>query len=185
MRKAHAPDSISDLLLNVADRCSVLKPPKVVRTGIGVWNPPPFGALFFNVDGSARGNPGNAGIGGVLCDHSGKVLGSFSRNIGIVDAITAELSAIHQACVLCANSLGLIGKRITILSDSKVAVLWVNSASFGSLKFVNLIYDIRSLLSLLDGTEIIFNPRNSNSLVDSLAKKGSNEDGDLLLWEVA
>ncbi|KAK3224902.1 hypothetical protein Dsin_004764 [Dipteronia sinensis] len=40
-----------------------------------VWTPPNDEALRFNVDGSARGSPGNAGVGGVLKDKSGKVLG--------------------------------------------------------------------------------------------------------------
>ena len=141
-------------------------------------------ALKLNVDGSAKGNPGHAGIGGVLRDSKGKVLGSFSRYIGVNDANSAESMAIHQACVLCADSPSLIGKQILICSDSKVAVNWVNGSGFGSLKHLNLIYDIRSILSFLGNTTIIFNPRSTNSFADFLAKKGSCSVGDMVQWDV-
>ena len=136
------------------------------------------------MDGSARGNPWSAGVDGVSRDHCGKVLGFFSTNISLVDANTAEILAIHQACAMCASSSVMIGKVITIVSDSKTAVSWVNSSGFGSLKHVDYIYDIRSILNLLGRTTVIFNPRSTNCFADSLAKKGSNSEGDMVLWEV-
>lgn len=39
----------------------------------GRWSPPPQGVLKINTDGSSRGNPGHAGIGGVGQDSSGNV----------------------------------------------------------------------------------------------------------------
>ena len=108
------------------------------------------------------------------------MLGYFSKYVGIVDANTAEIMAIHQACFLCANSPVLIGKKVTIISDSKVAVSWVRGSDFGSLNHINFIYDIRNFLSYLGRKAVIFNPRSSNCFADSLAKKGSN----MVMWEV-
>ncbi|KAK3231753.1 hypothetical protein Dsin_003634 [Dipteronia sinensis] len=103
-----------------------------------VWIHPSFGAWKFNLDGSARGKPGPSGIGGVIRDFRVQVLGLFSSFVGIQDSNTAK------ACMLCASSLALRNKKITIVSDSKIAVSWVNDkTSIGSLKHVNLIYDIR------------------------------------------
>ena len=82
------------------------------------------------------------------------------------------------------NSPVLVGKQVTIISDSKVAVSWVNGSDFGSLEHVNLIYDNRNFLSFLVRTAVIFNPRSTNSFADSLAKKGSNMEGDFFMWEV-
>ena len=113
-------DSINVLLQNIAERCTDSKPLKAVSKGD--WTPPSHGALKLNVDGLARGCPGSAGIGRVLRDHCGKVLGSFSKNMGIADANTTEIIVIHQACVLCASSQIMDGKEITIISDSKTAV---------------------------------------------------------------
>ncbi|KAK0574763.1 hypothetical protein LWI29_028697 [Acer saccharum] len=175
-------DPITVILQDIAGRCFDKIKKKAASTAD--WSPPSLGAFKFNVDGSARGNPGSAGIGGVLRDFRGKVIGSFSKFVGIADAITAEIFAIHQACVLCANSSALMGKQITIISDSKGAVSWVNSSSFGSLKHVNVIYDIRNFLRSLGRTVVIFNPRSSNCFADSLAKKGSNQEGDYMMWEV-
>ena len=175
-------DSITVILQDIAGRCSDKIKKKAASTAD--WSPPSLGAFKFNVDGSARGNPGSAGIGGVLRDFRGKVIGSFSKFVGIADAITAEIFAIHQACVLCANSPALIGKQITIISDSKGAVSWVNGSSFGSLKHVDVIYDIRNFLLSLGRTVVIHNPRSLNCFADSLAKKGSNQEGDCMMWEV-
>ena len=86
------------------------------------WIPPPIDSLIFNVDGSARGSPGQAGIGGVLRDHRRKVLCLFSTNVGIQDAITAKVLAIARACELCASRPELGAKNIVVVSDSKVAV---------------------------------------------------------------
>ena len=87
------------ILLDIADRC--VDPIKVKIPKLAMWIPPLPDVLKFNVDGSARGAPGLAGIGGVLRDDSGKVLCSFSFHIGWQDAITAELRAIAKACELC------------------------------------------------------------------------------------
>ena len=70
------------------------------------------------MDGSARGNPGNAGIDGVLRDYLGKVLSMFSDHIRTFDSNTAEITAIHRVVSLCVETPSLLGKEI----DSKMAV---------------------------------------------------------------
>ncbi|KAI9185523.1 hypothetical protein LWI28_008118 [Acer negundo] len=137
--------------------------------------------LKFNVDGSVKGNPGYAGICGVMRDHSGKVVGSFSKHIGFADANSAEIAAIHQACVLCAGSPNLVGKKVIIISDSMTAISWVNGSNLGSLKHVNLIYDIKSLLHFLGRTVVGFNSRSTNNLMDCLAQRASNREGDFVI----
>ncbi|KAK3183579.1 hypothetical protein Dsin_030865 [Dipteronia sinensis] len=106
------------------------------------------------------------------------------RHIGNADANSAEIFAIHQACVLCAGSLTLVGKEVHIISDSIVAVSWVNGSGFGCLKHVKLIYDIRNLLRFLGRISVSHNIRSSNSFADSLAKKGSNMEGDSVNWSL-
>ena len=49
---------------------------------------------------------------------------------------------------------------------------------------MDFIYDIRSMLNLSGRMTIIFNPRSSNCFADALAKKGSNSEGDFVLWDV-
>ena len=76
----------------------------------------------------------------------------------------------------------LLGTDIVIASDSLVAVTWINSDSVGSLEHVNLIFDIRDHMRKHGSLTIRFSSRTSNSYADSLAKKGSNREGDVVQW---
>ena len=69
-----------------------------------------------------------------------------------------------------------------MVSDSKVAVSWVNKGDFGCLEHVNTVMDIRSGLSAVGGMEVVFDSRIFNSFADCLAKMGSNHDGDFMEW---
>ena len=52
---------------------------------------------------------GRACIGGVLCNSKGDVMCSFSAFCGNLDAISAEICAIHKACSLCLYNPAFIG----------------------------------------------------------------------------
>ena len=70
------------------------------------------------------------------------------------------------------------------MSDSKVAVSWVNKDGFGSLKNVDTIYDIRNKLNRMANSVLVFKSRGSNSFTDMLAKRGSNMEDDFLEWSL-
>ena len=127
------------------------------------------------MDGSSIGNPGEAGIGGVLRDSSSKVLGMFSKFVGTCDSIIAELCAIHRTVSLVASSNSLFDKEVDFISDSKKAIDWINAEGIGSLCHMQLISSIRDLAQSLGNVRIVFNSRASNFLVDSLAKKGARQ----------
>ncbi|KAK3206373.1 hypothetical protein Dsin_020419 [Dipteronia sinensis] len=146
-------DQVSLMLLNVKDRCVDNSASKVSKAEL--WSPPAEGLLFFNVDGSAVGTPGPAGIGGVLRDSSRKVLCLFSFHLGIQDPITAELMAINKACGIVHSSSSWRGRKLVISSYSKVAVSWVNSKDFDSPVHVESIYEIRNWLRSLVNTEVV------------------------------
>lgn len=112
-----------------------------------VWSPPPYDISKFNMDGSKRGSPGQAGIGGVLRDSKGNVLCIFSYFIGTQDSNSSKILAIHKACCLCDSNAALREKKVVIVSDSSVAVAWVNNGDFGGLKHIGSIYDIREKIS--------------------------------------
>ena len=155
---------------------------KAKEIRIKAWIPPAVSKMCFYVDGSSRGNPGNAGIGGVLRDRNGKILCLFSFSVGWVDAISAEIYAIHRACQLLIDKQHIVGRNITIFSDSKSVVSWCNGEDFGNLNLVNLVYDIRQLIQSWNGFEIKFLPRELNSFADCLAKNSSNGCGNRLEW---
>ncbi|KAK1568259.1 hypothetical protein Q3G72_022328 [Acer saccharum] len=135
--------------------------------------PPFFDGLKFCVDGSSRGNPGSAGIGGVLRCVSGKILGLFSSHIGFSDALVAESTTILKACQLCYLSLDLRRKPISIISDSKVVVSWVNGDGVVEFEVAIIINEIQSFLDLMNRVSVVYVSRIRNSVADFLAKKGS------------
>ena len=145
--------------------------------------PPPIGSLKFNVDGFSKGNPRAAGIGGVLRDSEGRVLGSFSLSIGFKDSITAKVLAIHKATELCMKTPALYGKEIILSSDSMIAVAWINGNGFGSLEHYNLIYDIREWLSFLGSAFVVFNSRFSNTFAEHLTRQRSGLVRNSVIWD--
>ena len=58
----------------------------------------------------------------------------------------------------------------------------MNDENFGNLAFVNTIYDIRCKLRILGNTNVCLNSRVTNSVADSLAKRGSSMDGEDIMW---
>ncbi|KAK2654773.1 hypothetical protein Ddye_014629 [Dipteronia dyeriana] len=162
---------VSSMLLNLKDSCISTKSGNHQK--ISTWNPPSINALKFNMDGSMRGNPGNVGFGGVLRNNLGIILGLFLFYVRIGDSRLAEILAIHKVATLCSQSVMLRDKEMDIVSDSSKIVTWVNSEGPNNLEFVDIIYETRHALSLLGNTRVIYNPRSSNALANSLAKNGS------------
>ncbi|KAK4854934.1 hypothetical protein QYF36_002583 [Acer negundo] len=104
----------------------------------------------------------------------------FSSSVGIADSIMAEALAIHRACDLISSRMRLSNRNITIMSDSKLVVSWINGEVFGKLSLVNTIYDIRQFIMSTDSVSIKYTPRSANSLADNLAKAGSGIQEDRL-----
>ena len=66
--------------------------------------PPPAGTLKINTDGSSRGNPGHAGIGGIGRDNEGGTMFLFSTYKGqysnnLMEALAIK-TAIERGCSL-------------------------------------------------------------------------------------
>ena len=139
-------------------------------------------SLWFNVDGSSLGNPGMAGIGGVLRDADGKVRCVFSECIGFLDSYAAELHAILKAILLCETSSFVSGRNVEIVSDCKVVVDWINSDGFGNINLVNFIYDIRGSLQRQGNVAVVFAGRASNFFADKLAKMGATGAENFVEW---
>ena len=96
--KAKWPDCIVSMMDAVRFPNEIKVLPQVVVPRVGImWKNPLIGSLKFNVDGSSKGKPGLAGIGGVLKDCSGKVKAIFSKAIGLTNSNVAELLAVSKA----------------------------------------------------------------------------------------
>ncbi|XVF62075.1 hypothetical protein PTKIN_Ptkin08bG0188000 [Pterospermum kingtungense] len=67
-------------------------------------------------------NPGPSGIGGVLRDHTGRVLIKFSKAIGVTDSSMAEVLAIREIVVMFVTSQWVVNESLIIECDSRNAV---------------------------------------------------------------
>ncbi|KAK7243459.1 hypothetical protein RIF29_38256 [Crotalaria pallida] len=86
------------------------------------WNKPPPNYFALNVDGSAMGNPGEAGLGGVFRSEDGDWLCGFSGHIGFTNNLHMEILAILQGLRL-PKSLHI--RLLVCQSDSMEAIHWL------------------------------------------------------------
>ena len=115
-------------------------------------------------------------------DSNGKILCLFSCFLVSLDSNIAELLAIKHAIELISNNTSFANRETLVVSDSKTAVSWVNEGEFGNLAHVQTIFEIRGMLLEAENIKVVFDLRIFNSLADSLAKMGSSETGDFVVW---
>ncbi|MQM12745.1 hypothetical protein Taro_045664 [Colocasia esculenta] len=73
--------------------------PTVVR-----WLTPPKGRLKLNVDGAFKKTSGEAGGGGILCDHKGNMCCAFAQAYhGLNSSLTAEALALRDGLLICCS----------------------------------------------------------------------------------
>ena len=81
-----------------------------------------YNSFILNIDGSALSNPGVVGVGGILRDHLGCWIASFSLHLGIATNNMAELAAVRQGLEM---AWLLEFKFIRLEIDSKVVLTWL------------------------------------------------------------
>ena len=145
---------------------------KVCR--VGRWQPPPDAILKINIDGSSHGNPGKAGVGGIVRDMDDNVIFIFSIHKGVhsnnvMEALAIKL-AMERAC-----SLGW--RRMVCESDSQIVVDMINNQRVddSSWKIASLVREILHLSSFVDGISFCHIPREWNGVADVLAKWASEK----------
>ena len=148
---------------------------------VGKWDKPQQGSMKFNVDGSARGQPGKAGIGGVLRDESGSIMLVFSKSIGIADSNMAELLTIKEAFLIFCALENLSSKRLIIESDSSNAVLWVSKPNSCPWRLRKFIMQMEGLKVKIAAWTIVHIKREKNDFVDGLAKAGVEQQNNLIV----
>jgi len=129
--------------------------------------------LILYIDGAARGNPGHAGIGGVILNIDHEVLLEISEYIGETTNNIAEYSAL----IFALQSLPKFNaQELEIYSDSELLVHQLN----GSYKVKNQnlkVYFgwVKTLLSGYKKTRIIHVERSKNKMADKLANEAIDE----------
>ena len=105
------------------------------------WEKPQVGWVRLNTDGSAIGNPGRAGGGGILQDDQGRWIASFSKNIGLSTSFMAELWALSDGLIFC-NDLNYSAVDVQI--DAKTIVGLLSNPSYSNSFAMPIIDDCSS-----------------------------------------
>jgi probable phosphoglycerate mutase len=135
---------------------------------------------ILRADGGARGNPGPAGIGVLIEDLDGNVVGEIARGIGVATNNVAEYTALIEGLKL-AQEKGVT--EVDVRMDSKLVVNQV----LGEWKIKNdalrrLAARAESLLRRFDRKSLTYVPRAENAAADKLANQGMDAaalDGEL------
>ena len=123
-----------------------------------------------HADGGARGNPGPAGIGVVLEDGSGRILGEIAEGIGRATNNVAEYRALIAGLQL-ARELGV--SELEVWMDSQLVVAQVMGEwKIKSPSLRSLAVEARALLSKFSKFSLKHVSRELNADADKLANKG-------------
>jgi ribonuclease HI len=133
------------------------------RSSLKEWS------LFF--DGASKGNPGQAGGGGVILDPSGKIHKEYAWGLGHASNNHAEFLALWQGLNQAIKS-GI--QAIRIFGDSMQVVEALNTKKPPKDSTLAQVYK-KSILLLLQFKEYHVNHvlRSLNGLADSQANRGS------------
>ncbi|CAL1397044.1 unnamed protein product [Linum trigynum] len=131
------------------------------------WTPPVEGWTTLNVDGASNGNPGPAGAGGLLRDHTGRWIKGFVSNVGSASATLAELWAINHGIDLAWKE-GF--RTLKIESDSKMAIQLIENRHDPVHPYATILSTIRRKISNDWLVRIVHTYREGNRAADWLSK---------------
>lgn len=94
-----------------------------------IWTLPTFNTFKLNFDGASRQNPGMAGYGGVVRDHTGAIHLIYHGNLGVNTNNAAELIALLQGLTL-ANRYRLT--PLIVEGDSEIIIRMIRKLQMGA-----------------------------------------------------
>jgi ribonuclease HI len=123
------------------------------------------------IDGASRGNPGEAGIGVVLCNEVGEPVKEISESVGVATNNVAEYRALIRGLEE-ARALG--ADTVQVYTDSELLAKQLNGHYGVHSPHLQPLYcRVRSLLRLFKNVTIQHIPRVQNQHADALAKAAS------------
>lgn len=133
----------------------------------------PLGEWTLMVDGAARGNPGAAGCGAVICDESGTVVKELGRYLGHATNNVAEYEGLLMGLE---GVLQLGGKRVLVQSDSQLLVRQLDGMYRVKDEKLKKLYEkALGLLRRFDSYRIIHVAREYNRAADRMANRAIDE----------
>ena len=146
------------------------------------WSKPLPGWHKLNTDGVSLGNQSKACSGGLIRDNEGRWIRGYSRSIGHMTSVMAELWALRDGLNL-AFQLGI--RWLEVELDAKVIVEMLNNANSTNIKFSPLVFYYRSLIARFTQVRVAHVYREVNKCADFLAKKGCCMRENFVIFEVS
>ncbi|KAE8679585.1 NFU domain protein 1 [Hibiscus syriacus] len=115
---------------------------KFLKSSIFPWCPPPIGFIKLNVDAATSSDWKKSGLGGILRDHLGAILGTFQESEGPSPPTLKELKAIQRGLVFVSSIQGREKFCLIVESDSRVAVDWIIKADSCPAVYAFIVKDI-------------------------------------------
>ena len=132
--------------------------------------PPDPGHLIVSCDGASRGNPGPAGIGAVITDERGAILGEIARGIAETTNNVAEYTAVIEGLALAAE---LGARTVTLRSDSQLLINQLTGRYRVKSEHLQPLHRrVRSIAAGFERISFEHVPREENSAADALANIG-------------
>ncbi|XP_075671161.1 uncharacterized protein LOC142640761 [Castanea sativa] len=136
------------------------------------WEKPASGWVKLNTDGSALGNLGIAGCGGLVRDKDGNWVVGFARKIGNSSSFIAEIWALRDGLNVCLQKNLLL---VEVELDAKAVVDFLARLDNLSEAKSPLIDDCRHLIAQFHQICINHCYREANRCADTLARMGTNQ----------
>ncbi|MBI2410726.1 MAG: ribonuclease HI family protein [Candidatus Kerfeldbacteria bacterium] len=120
-------------------------------------------------DGGARGNPGPAGIGGIVYDDAGSVLAQVSEYIGTATNNQAEYTALWKT-LSTAKNIG--AQTVDCYLDSELVVKQMNREyRVKDQHLAKIFLQIHQLISTMGAVKFFHIPRERNAAADALVNQ--------------
>ena len=131
------------------------------------------GLLTVYSDGAARGNPGPAGIGAVVCGPDGTVLAEVAEGIGVATNNVAE----YRAAIAGLRAAAAFAPRwVRLRADSRLLIEQLAGRfRVKSPPLIRLHEELRALMKTFERVELEHVRREANKHADRLANRGVDE----------
>jgi ribonuclease HI len=145
------------------------------------WRTKNLTTIFF--DGASKGNPGNAGAGGVIYSPDGTLRDCFCWGLGQKTNNQAEILGLLRACLIVREKGD---KDLQVFGDSELLIKKLNSKDlFNNASLNKMLGRLKRILHEFSSFKFYHILRNMNEEADQMANKGCTlAKGQILINDV-
>ena len=143
------------------------------------WSAPALPRYKANFDGALFKSTNSVGLGVVIRDTNGAVIGALSARVPLPQSVAMVEALACKRAIQFAVVIGL--HDVIFEGDAAVVISAISKGSANHSLYDHIIDDILGQASHLHFSEFCFVPRSCNAVADALAKR-AKVGPDLLVW---